>query len=164
MEDGEDRGESPLISSSTGRVIPPAWLREAGGSVPTLKISHVHGAQATTLPPSVDDPGGILGEWKTHPTHGRDGGRSSWEGQVRVGVGDGEQRESQRMTLEQSTSPPFKLAPLTPGANWELLTSGWRREWHPTPVFLPGEFHGQRSLVGYSPWRHRESNTTERLT
>ena len=27
----------------------------------------------------------------------------------------------------------------------------WRREWQPTPVFLPGEFHGQRSLVGYSP-------------
>ena len=28
----------------------------------------------------------------------------------------------------------------------------WRREWQSTPVFLPGEFHGQRSLVGYSPW------------
>ena len=28
----------------------------------------------------------------------------------------------------------------------------WRREWLPTPVFLPGEFHGQRSLAGYSPW------------
>ena len=32
----------------------------------------------------------------------------------------------------------------------------WRREWLPTPVFLPGEFHGQRSLVGYSPWGHKE--------
>ena len=28
----------------------------------------------------------------------------------------------------------------------------WRRKWHPTPVFLPGKFHGQRSLAGYSPW------------
>ena len=28
----------------------------------------------------------------------------------------------------------------------------WRRKWQPTPVFLPGESHGQRSLVGYSPW------------
>ena len=37
----------------------------------------------------------------------------------------------------------------------------WRREWQPTPVFLPEEFHGQRSLVGYSPWGHRESDTTE---
>ena len=32
------------------------------------------------------------------------------------------------------------------------------------PVFLPGEFHGQRSLVGYSPWGHKESDVTERLT
>ena len=40
----------------------------------------------------------------------------------------------------------------------------WRREWLPMPVFLPGEFHGQRSLVGYSPWGHKESNTTERVT
>ena len=32
----------------------------------------------------------------------------------------------------------------------------WRREWLPTPVFLPGEFHGQRSLEGYSPWGHKE--------
>ena len=30
----------------------------------------------------------------------------------------------------------------------------WRRKWQPTPVFLPGESHGQRSLVGYSPWGH----------
>ena len=33
-----------------------------------------------------------------------------------------------------------------------------------TPVFLPGEFHGQRSLVGYNPWGYKESNMTERLT
>ena len=31
----------------------------------------------------------------------------------------------------------------------------------PTPLFLPGEFHGQRSLVGYSPWEHKEPDTTE---
>ena len=99
MENGEDMGKSPLISSSTGGVIPLAWLGEAGGSVPTLKISHVHWAQASTLPPSVDDPGVILGEWKTHPTHGRDGRGSSWEGQVRGEMGEGEQREPQRTTL-----------------------------------------------------------------
>ena len=37
----------------------------------------------------------------------------------------------------------------------------WRRPWQPTPVFLSGEFHGQRSLVGYSPWGHKGSDTTE---
>ena len=35
------------------------------------------------------------------------------------------------------------------------------REWQPTLVFLPGEFHGQRSLAGYSPWGHKELDTTE---
>ena len=39
----------------------------------------------------------------------------------------------------------------------------WRRKWPPTPVFLPGESHGQRSLVGCSPWGRTESDITERL-
>ena len=37
----------------------------------------------------------------------------------------------------------------------------WRRAWQPTPVFLPGESRGQRSLAGYSPWGPKESDTTE---
>ena len=37
----------------------------------------------------------------------------------------------------------------------------WRRKWQPTPVFLPGESHGQGSLAGYSPWGHKELDTTE---
>ena len=37
----------------------------------------------------------------------------------------------------------------------------WRREWQPTPVFLPGESHGQRSLPGYSQWDGRESDMSE---
>ena len=35
----------------------------------------------------------------------------------------------------------------------------WRRAGQPTPIFLPGEFHGQKSLEGYSPWDHKELNT-----
>ena len=38
-----------------------------------------------------------------------------------------------------------------------------RRQWHPTPVFLPGKSHGQRSLVGCSPWGREESGTTKWL-
>ena len=37
----------------------------------------------------------------------------------------------------------------------------WRREWQPIPVFLPGEFHGQRRLEGYSPSCQKESDATE---
>ena len=39
----------------------------------------------------------------------------------------------------------------------------WRRRWQPTPVLMPGKFHGWRSLVGYSPWGCKELDTTERL-
>ena len=49
---------------------------------------------------------------------------------------------------------------------WNLLSirvRGQRRQWHPTPVLLPGKSHGQRSLVGCSPWGGEESDTTERL-
>ena len=40
----------------------------------------------------------------------------------------------------------------------------WRRAWQSTPIFLPGESHGQRSLAGYSPQGHKESDTTEQLS
>ena len=40
----------------------------------------------------------------------------------------------------------------------------WRREWFLTPVFLPGESHGQRSLEGYSPWGRKELDTTTKVT
>ena len=38
----------------------------------------------------------------------------------------------------------------------------WSRKWHPTPVFLSGKFHGQRTLAGYSSWGCKELDTTER--
>ena len=48
-----------------------------------------------------------------------------------------------------------------PGFNPWVGKIPWRRDWQPTPVFLPGEFHGQRSLVGYSLGGCKESDTTE---
>ena len=49
------------------------------------------------------------------------------------------------------------------GTRPKFDTCPWKRQWHPTPVLLPGKSHGQRSLVGYSPWGLEESDTTERL-
>ena len=40
----------------------------------------------------------------------------------------------------------------------------WKRKWQPSPVLLPRKSHGQRSLVGFSPWDRKESDTTERLS
>ena len=59
-----------------------------------------------------------------------------------------------------------KTLPITQ-ETW-VQSLGWEdpleREWHPTPVFLPEEFHGQRSLVGYSPLGCKELDTTEQLS
>ena len=46
---------------------------------------------------------------------------------------------------------------------WHMLILYWRRQRHPTPVLLPAESHGWRSLVGCSPWGREESDTTDRL-
>ena len=48
---------------------------------------------------------------------------------------------------------------------WNTHIKCWRRKWQPTPVFLPGKSHGQRNLVGYSPWgqKKKESNTTKHI-
>ena len=45
----------------------------------------------------------------------------------------------------------------------DALVVRWRRKWQPTPVLLPGEFHGQRSLMGCSPWGCKDSDMTEWL-
>ena len=47
---------------------------------------------------------------------------------------------------------------------WVEKTTPQRREWLPTPVFLRGECHAQRSLVVHSPWGHKESTMTKKLT
>ena len=50
----------------------------------------------------------------------------------------------------------------------QIQSLGWeahlRRQWQPIPVFLPGEFHRQRNLVGYCPWGHKELDMTEQLS
>ena len=56
-----------------------------------------------------------------------------------------------------------KSPPANSGATDTILGLGrfpWRRKWQPNPAFLPGESHGQRSLVGYRPWDYKESDTT----
>ena len=80
-------------------------------------------------------------------------------------------KTGQRFTIQNATSgfpvaqtvknPPAMRETRVRYLGWE---DAWRREWRPTPVFLPGESHAQRSLAGYNPWGRRESDRTERLT
>ena len=65
--------------------------------------------------------------------------------------------------LVEVNSGKLKLLPLCSAQFTVLHYLFWRRKWQPTPVFLPWKFHGLRSLVGYSPWGRKESDTTEQL-
>ena len=58
--------------------------------------------------------------------------------------------------------PPPTVSTVSPSICHEVMGPG-RRKWHPTPVLLRGKSRGQRSMVGHSPWGHKESDTTERL-
>ena len=64
--------------------------------------------------------------------------------------GDSEGKESVNLPIIQET--------WVQSLGWE---DPWRREWQPTPIFLPGQSHGQRSLADYSPWGCKESDTTD---
>ena len=89
-----------------------------------------------------------------------------------------EREEKAKSPLSLSTLPKTKKLPggtsgkesacqcrtrKRPGFNHWVRKIPWRREWLPTPVFLPGGLHGQRSLAGYSPWGHEESDTPEHM-
>ena len=59
-------------------------------------------------------------------------------------------------------NPPANMGVVSSIPAWVRKILG-RRRWQSTPVFLPGKFHGQRSLAGYSPWGHKELDTTSQL-
>ena len=64
-------------------------------------------------------------------------------------------------SLVAQTRSRIRLQCRTPGLNPWVRKIPWRREWLPTPVFLPGESQGQRSLAGSSPWGRKELDTTK---
>jgi len=79
--------------------------------------------------------------------------------------------DNTQILRKEITCPHYKTSLVAqmvknPPAMWETWVGKipWRREQLPTPVSWLGEFHGQRSLVDYSSWGHRESNMTEAFT
>ena len=80
-----------------------------------------------------------------------------------VGAGSGNRMQSWRNKLfwrteTQKNHNVFRTHNLA-----KVVLVFCRRRWHPTPVLLPGKSHGRRSLEGYSPWGHKESDKTEQL-
>ena len=65
--------------------------------------------------------------------------------------------------LNLASNPAKKILSHWHHCSWVYSVMNRRRQWHPTPVLLPGKSHGWRSLVGCSPWGRKESDTTERL-
>ena len=62
------------------------------------------------------------------------------------------------LVAQMVKNPPAMQETWVRSLGWEIP---WRRAWQPTPIFLPGESNRQRSLAGYSPWGHKESDTTK---
>ena len=65
---------------------------------------------------------------------------------------------------ESDTNEQLGTVLFTIGSNSWVRKIPWRRGWLPTLIFFSGEFHGQKSLMGYSSWGHKKSDMTERLT
>ena len=81
--------------------------------------------------------------------------RKAWHAAVH-GVAESQKLLSDWTELKESTGQCGRLE--RRGLDPWVRKIPWRRKWQPTLVFLPGKFHGQRSLVSYSPWSCRESN------
>ena len=77
------------------------------------------------------------------------------------------QKIKNRTTTQSNNSTPQYLSKENENTNLKRYMHPyahcWRRQWHPTPVLLPGKSHGRKSLVGCSQWGHYESDTTEWL-
>ena len=61
-------------------------------------------------------------------------------------------------------SPPANAGDIRDVVQSQVRKIPWKRARQPTPVFLPGESHGQSSMVGYGPWGFKELDKTERLS
>ena len=94
--------------------------------------------------PGTREPGGL-------PSMGSHRVRHNWSDLAAAAAGDSDGKESTYQCRKPGFYPWVRKIP-------------WRREWQPTLLFLPGESHGQRSMVGYSPWGRKESYMTEQLT
>ena len=135
---------------------------------PCLGFIYLQTAERISLPqvPSLSGPGSQI----------QKGLRIFWNGLVweRIGRGDLGRLSDQLLPLRLLCTPicvlwaslVAQMVKNLPSVQENLPWVGeipWRSEWLPTPVFLPGEFHGQKSLVGCSLWGHKGSDKTEWL-
>ena len=131
LGEAHDRGGMFSTMLMKGELVPPP--------LPILLVPE--GAVCSLLPPQAR--GGLAG---ARGDRGKTREAAQGEGREERRPGKGPHWEASKLTLLKVSTNNH---PLLPFENWPLLR---RRQWHPTPVLLPGKSHGQRSLVGCSPW------------
>ena len=125
----------PTISSS---VIPFSSQFQSFPASGSFQIRHFFASSGQSM--------GVSASASVLPNNIQDWFRLGWTGWISL-QSKGLSRVFPNTTVQKHQ---FFSAPL----------SLWRRQWQPTPVLLPGKSHGRRSLLGYSPWGHKESDQT----
>ena len=120
------------------------WVRSLGREDPLEKEMATHSSTLAWRIPWTEEPGGLQSTGSQRVRH-------IWATSISLSFSLG----VQTIICLQCRRPEFNP--------WAQKIP-WRREWQPTPVFLLGEFHGQRILAGFSPWGCKETDVTERLT
>ena len=98
--------------------------------------------------------------------HGNPTDREAWQTIVHGVTKESDTTQQIKNNIALSWSLDAALHTLSHCLDWkqpQAIQHHWRRKWQPTPVPLPRKFHGWRSLVGYSPWGHKELDMTEQL-
>ena len=98
----------------------------------------------------------------THNTHTLHDRKSSFRCLIKLGSVGEEERVPRWHSGKETASQWSRHR--APGFNLWVRKILWRRKWQPTPVFLPGKFHGQRILVGFSPWGLKDLDTAKHLS
>ena len=124
----------------------PGWGRPPGGG-------HGNPVQYSCLENPMDG-----GAWRATVT-GSQRVRCNWSMSMRVHTSDNHYHQLPRWLRGKEYFCRYRRCRFDP---W-IGKIPRRRTWQPTPVFLPGKSHGQRSLMGYGPWGHKLLNTTEQL-
>ena len=138
-----DRLHSPSPAESWQGLLALWKHLQAPGLHPSALPSPEMGdSQASTLGYLLDP------EARHNPTE-----QQTIEGPVGTQKPTGTEKKGASLVDQKVKNPPAVQETRVWSLGW---TNPWRRKWQPTPVFLPRESHGQRSLVGYSRWGHRE--------
>ena len=155
MEEGPEDHDNPFIFKRSGRKSQVTLCRNSSELQPGVCGSSCQWGLSVNMAWVSAAHGGPEGLGPRDPAPGL-------RSKLRA-IGKGNNHTSMYFCVRWLSRSRNRLQCRRPGLKPRVGKIPWRREWLSAPVFLPGEFHGQRSLADYSPWGHKELDTTERL-